>query len=151
MLKYFPTAFAFLIGGVGLWTGFKQLRNRRELEKWPTTSGRVIERGTFRPNIATTSQWAFRYAPLVRYAFTVLGADFESNQIHPSRIQLPQHGSIKWAAKRAKAFPDSVTVHYNPQTPNECFILMTPRIWLYAIVLGSMLVILYGLVLIAIS
>ena len=36
-------AFCFLIGAVGLWTGFKQLRNRSALNNWPTTNGKVIE------------------------------------------------------------------------------------------------------------
>src|SRR5262249_35166560 len=72
--------FAFLIGVVGLWTGFKQLRNRTMLSRWPTTQGRVIERGTCQPYLATATQSAFRHAPLVRYVYQVGGKEFTNNQ-----------------------------------------------------------------------
>lgn len=48
-------SFGLLIGIVGLWTAFRQLRNREALDRWPTTKGRVIERGVFQPN--TPSPW----------------------------------------------------------------------------------------------
>src|SRR5215510_4348045 len=91
--------FAFLIGVVGLWTGFKQLRNRTVLSRWPTTHGRVIERGTYQPYIAMATQSAFRHAPLVRYVYQVGGKEFTNNQIRAKRIQQPQHSTQAWAEK----------------------------------------------------
>ena len=126
--------FGLLIGIAGLWIGFHQLRNRAALNAWSTTKGKVIERGTFQ--VATArSVPAFRYAPLIKYAYRVNGKDFINDCIHPIRIQLPEHSSKKWAEKRVKTFADDVVVHYNPHDPHESFLLLTPKSKLY-IVLG---------------
>src|ERR1051325_2566515 len=120
-------AFALLIGIVGLWTGFRQLRNHAALNRWHTTKGKVIERGTYQPNIATLSASAFRHAPLVRYAYQVDGQEFINDCIRPKRIQLPEHNTKRWAQKRAESFADEVTVHYNPEDPGESFLVQTPK------------------------
>jgi hypothetical protein len=89
--------FSLLIGGVGLWTGIKQLRNRVELNEWRTTQGKVIERGTYKPNLPPSGPPAFHYSPLVRYVYQVTGQEFASNCIYPKRIQAPPRSTEKWA------------------------------------------------------
>lgn len=126
-------AFGLLIGIVGLLTGLKQLRNRATLNCWPTTRGKVIARGTYRPNIATLSTSGFRHAPLVKYVYRVDGTEFINDCIHPKRIQLPQHNTKKWAQKRAASFADEVMVHYNPADPSESFLVLTPKRILYLV------------------
>jgi hypothetical protein len=37
--------FALLIGGVGLWTGFMQLRNRAAFSHWKTTQAKLSNAG----------------------------------------------------------------------------------------------------------
>ena len=86
-------AFAWVIGGVGLWTSFKQLRNRAALDRWPITRGKVIERGTYQPYIPTAGPPAFRHSPLVKYVYDVGGKEFISDRIRPKRIQQPQHNT----------------------------------------------------------
>jgi hypothetical protein len=135
--------FALLIGSVGVGAGLNALRNRRTLDRWPTTKGRVIERGIFRVNTASRS--AFRYAPLVRYAYQVEGKEFVNDSINPKVIQLPSHSTREWAQKRSKAWADEVNVHYNPASPNESFLAQTPRFKLYAVILASLAAILFGL------
>ncbi len=141
-------AFAWVIGIVGLWTGFKQLRNRAALDRWPITKGKVIERGTFTPDYASGPP-AFRHAPLVKYVYQVDGKGFTSNSIRPKRIQQPQHNTKKWAQQAANKFADEVTVHYNPQDPSESFLVQTPSILLYVVIAGAGFAILFGLVLFA--
>jgi len=145
MERIISAAFSFLIGTVGLWTGFKQLRNRVALNKWPTTPGRVFERGTFQPDIPTLGPPAFRYAPLVKYIYQVGGKEFTNDRIRPKRIQQPRHNTKKWAQKMAKSFPYDVTVHYNPEDPGESFLLQTSRLMLYIVIAASCLAILFGL------
>lgn len=137
-------AFSLLIGIVGLWTGFKQLRNRTELNRWSTTAGRVIERGTYQVSAAVRSAPAFRHAPLVKYVYQVNGREFVNDYINPKRIQLPSHNTKKWAEKRAASFADDVTVHYNPADPSESFLVQTPKRMLYIVIVASCLAILFG-------
>jgi hypothetical protein len=145
MERIISAAFAFLIGSVGLWAGFKQLRNRTELNTWPTTRGKVIERGTFQPDIPALGPPAFRHAPLVKYVYQVSGIEFTNDRIRPKRIQQPQHNTKKWAQKKSESFPDEVSVHYNPEDPSESFLLQTSRLMLYVVVGSSCLAILFGL------
>lgn len=126
--------FGLLLGIAGLWTGFHTLRNRATLNTWSTTKGKVIERGTYQVK-TVRSVPAFRYAPLIKYAYQVNGKEFVNDCIHPKRIQLPEHSSKKWAGKRVKSFADDVVVHYNPDDPRESFLVQTPKSKLY-IVLG---------------
>ena len=134
--------FALLIGSVGVGAALNALRNRRTLDRWPTTKGRVIERGTFLVNVA--SQRAFRYAPLVRYVYQVEGKEFVNDCINPKLIQLPSHSTREWAQKRTESWPDEVTVHYNPGSPDQSFLVQTPRIKLYAVIAASFAAILFG-------
>jgi len=137
--------FSLLLGLVGLWTGFKQLKNRAVLNRWSTTKGKVIERGTYKPNTPGSGPPAFRHAPLVKYVYEVDGKEFFNNSIHPKRIQLPARNTLKWAQKRADSFPDDVTVHYNPADPGESYLIQTKASILYTVVAVSGLLVLIGL------
>jgi hypothetical protein len=138
-------AFCLLIGSVGLWAGFKQLRNRTKLNQWPTTKGKVIERGTYQPFIPAAGPPAFRHSPLVKYVYQVSGKEFINDSIRPKRIQLPRHNTKKWAQKTAESFPDEVTVHYNPEDPSESFLVQTRKAMLYIVIGASCLAIMFGL------
>jgi hypothetical protein len=141
-------SFALFIGVVGTWTGFKQLKNRTALNRWRTTAGKVIERGTYQPdNIATMGPPAFRHSPLVRYVYEVEGREFVNDSIRPKRIQLPQHNTRKWAEKNAQSFPDQVTVHYNPDDPSESFLIQTSKLMLWIVIGASLSAVIFGLLL----
>jgi Protein of unknown function (DUF3592) len=146
MEKIAAGVFSLLLGSVGLWTGLRQLKNRLLLNSWKTTPGKVIERGTYRPKIASLSASAFRYSPLVKYSYQVNGADFINDAIHPRRIQLPRHSSKKWAQKQAEKFPGEVLVHYNSDDPGESYLIMTSKLVLGIVVALGVLLILIGLV-----
>lgn len=135
--------FCLLIGLVGLWTGLRALKIRAVLDHWPTTSGRVIERGTFKPDYAS-GPLAFRQAPLVKYVYQVAAIDFSNDRIHPKQIQQPRYNTEEWAQKKAQSFPDNVTVHYNPADPSEYFLVQTPRKMLYIVIGASSMAILYS-------
>ncbi|MFN2531050.1 MAG: DUF3592 domain-containing protein [Pyrinomonadaceae bacterium] len=141
----FAGIFGLLIGAVGVWTGIHHLRNRALFDRWDTTRGKVIERGSYVPKIPPTGPPAFRYAPLVRYSYQVAGKDYVSDTILPRRIQLPQHNTRKWAYKQAASFQDEVTVHYNPRDPGESYLILTSKKILYLAIAASGVVILFGL------
>src|SRR5262245_42386590 len=107
--------FGVVVGLVGVWTGIRLLEKRALFDQWKTTNGRVIERGTYSPDQAMLSAPAYRHAPLVRYQYEALGKKFESIWILPRQIQLPRHGTKKWAQRQAESFADEVVVHYNPE------------------------------------
>jgi hypothetical protein len=144
-------AFCWLIGVVGFLTGLKQLRNRTALNNWPTTKGKVIERGTYQPNIPTTGPPAFRHSPLVKYVYQVGAKEFTGDRIRPQRIQQPEHNTKEWAQKRADSFADEVTVHYNPEDPSEAFLIQTSKSMLYIVIGASSLVIFVGLIVILVK
>jgi len=145
MEKIIAGVFSLLIGVVGIWTGFRQLRNRSILNRWSATKGKVIERGIYQPNIPTLSSGGFRYAPLIKYAYHVDGKEFVNDCVHPKRIQTPQHNTKKWAQKRLESFPDEVTVYYNPEDPSESFLIQTPKTILWIVIVASCFAILVGL------
>lgn len=142
--------FGLLIGVVGLWTGLKQLNNRAKLNRWPTTPGKVVERGVYQPNIPSLGPPAFRYAPFVKYVYQVDGKEFINDSVHPKRIQLPGISTYKWAQKKAASYPDEVTVHYNTADPTESYLKQTSFAALVIVVAVSCLVGLYGMVLLLI-
>ena len=135
--------FGLLIGTVGLWTGLRALKTRAALDRWPTTSGRVIERGTFTPDYASGPP-AFRHAPLVKYVYQADGKDFVNDRIHPKQIQQPRHNTEEWAQNRAESFPDDVVVHYNSADPGDSFLVQTPKKLLYLVIGVSCLAILFS-------
>jgi hypothetical protein len=136
-------SFVLLIGVVGLWTGFRALKTRVALDRWPTTAGRVVERGTFTPDYASGPP-AFRHAPLVKYVYRVESQDFTNDRIHPKQIQQPRHNTEEWAQQRAGEFRDDVTVHYNPADPGDSFLMQTPKKLLYVVIAASGLAILFS-------
>jgi len=137
--------FGLLLGLVGLATGLVQLRNRARFDRWKKTQGKVLERGTYEPNVPMSGPPAFRHSPLIKYEYEVDNRTFISDAIHPRRIQLPQHNTLKWAKKRAASFPDTLSVHYNPEDPAESYLVLTSKFSLFAIVIASCFAMLIGL------
>jgi len=137
MENLFAGLFGLLLGAVGMWTGFKQLKNRASFSHWKSTQGHVLERGTYRPANARFTVPAFQHSPLIKYQYEVDSREFVSNSIYPIRIQLPAHGSLKWAEKKAASFPDEVVVHYNPEEVSESYLILTSRWTLYAVLICS--------------
>lgn len=145
MESYFAGGLGLLIGLLGLWTGLRKLRTLAQVSAWPTVPGCILERGS-RPLAASPQDATDRqHAPLVRYAYKVGGKAFESDVIHPRRVQPPESHTREWALKKADAFPVELTVYYNPVDPAEAFLQPTPKGWLYAILAGSGIALLVGL------
>ena len=136
--------FGVVLGLVGFWTGLRALKNRSRAAHWPTTQGRVIERGIYQPDQPMLSAPAFRHSPLVRYRYEVGGKEFISDSILPRHIQLPRHNTTKWAQRQADSFPNEVLVHYNAADPSDSYLTNASRTGLYAVLIFSTFALLLG-------
>ena len=136
--------FGLVVGVGGLVTALVGLKNRTRLNRWTTTKGKVIERGIYRPDQPMLSAPAFRYAPLVRYQYHVQGREFVSHSILPKRIQLPRHGTKKWAQKQAESFPAEVVVYHNPEDPGESYLIQTSKTTMAVLIGASCVTLIIG-------
>jgi len=146
MEKLISGIFSLLLGAGGLWTALRLIKNRKILNTWNTATGRIVERGTHKPNMASISAPAFRYAPLLKYSYEVGGKEYVNDCIYPKRMQLPPRGTVKWAQKRADSYPAVVTVYYNSADPSESYIQLTSRLVIYIVLAISILLLLIGLI-----
>lgn len=127
--------FGLLLGLIGVAIAITKLRETAALRRWGTTSGSVIERGTFRITHATRKPPGFHHAPLVKYRYQVAGREYTNDAISPRHILLPAHSTQEWAEARAATYPDQVVVHYNPANAADSF-LVPPSSKLLFVVLG---------------
>lgn len=137
--------FGLSLGIGGILVGIVKLKNLAALNLWKKTNGKVIERGTFRVEHANLSERAFQFSPLVKYVYRVDGRELTNDTILPKHIQLPEHGSVEWAKKRAASFPDEVVVFYNPKNPSDAFLARTPKTKIYIVIAASLAAVLLGI------
>jgi hypothetical protein len=117
----------FLVfGAVGLFVGITLARGALRFRKWPTVSGRIVEReAQARPELA--GHRMAQYEARVRYEYVVGGRKYVG-----TRLRAGTELESREAAQRDLAkIPDEVTVHYNPQNPAEAYLLGEP--WIYAL------------------
>jgi len=116
--------------GVGaFWLGHTAWRVR-EAQDWPTTQGVVLNRDwrSVRSIGRTSSSW--RFEPEIRYAYSVAGRDYVSEDVYPAT-------SEQWTSQdelRAymdEAFParGPVTVSYDPDEPSRAAIILRGNYW----------------------
>lgn len=112
-------------GALALWAGRKMHTDIARGRAWPTTEGRILERGVGAPMAAQSQS----YLPRVRYSYTVGGRDFVNDQVYLHR----QSGG--WADKvqsLVDGLPDPAPVHYDPNDPAQSFLLVNPlgTVWI---------------------
>jgi Protein of unknown function (DUF3592) len=112
-------------GALALWAGRRMHKDIVRGRAWPTTDGRILERGVGAPMAAQSRS----YLPRVRYSYTVGERDFVNDQVYLHR----QSGG--WASKvqlLVDGLPDLVPVHFDPQDPARSFLLVNPlgTVWL---------------------
>lgn len=104
------------VAGVALYLAFHMSSEIREKGDWPTTQGKVLERGTgdrvgTRPNSVRAR---------VRYQYTVEGTSFTNDQVH---LIAGTGGDARDMQALAESLPDPVTVHYNPSAPSQSYLI----------------------------
>jgi hypothetical protein len=113
-------------GALAVWGARAYGRALHEGLAWPTTPGRVLERG-LGPALGNNS-----YMPLVRYSYTVDGREYTNDQVYLVR----RSGGLAAQMRRlVDRLPDPVPVHYDPQDPGRSYLVANPR-GMYWLVLG---------------
>jgi hypothetical protein len=136
---------AFGLGLVGLYSARYTHRLRRRVLSWPSVRGRVTMRTVIQPtDRGRMSQPRFRWAPDVRYTYSVDGVQYEGDK---TTLPWSATGSRKRAEKVLARIPDETDVLYDPADPKTSC-LWPPRrlnvaIWAGAGVVVMLLGLLY--------
>jgi hypothetical protein len=114
-MDYVWAVLALALGLAAFWAARSQHRTRARVLGWPTVPGRITARDVIKPtNRGAMSAPGNRFAPDVRYAYTVDGAAHEGDKI---TLPWTSVGSRKWAEKELARIPDDVAVRYDPADP----------------------------------
>ena len=85
--------------------------------KWPTTLGKLVERGVARaPNGYFTA--------VVKYRFVVGGKEHDGDTLWALATTTRRQAVMRQIVDK---LPDPVTVHYDPADPQRSFLVVNPR------------------------
>lgn len=116
MKRKLYAALTLAVGAIALYMAFYVSSEIRSKKDWPTTTGKVLERGTgervgTRPNSVRAR---------VKYQYVVDGKPYVNEQVH---LIAATGGDIRDMQALADSLPDPVTVHYNPSDPNQAYLV----------------------------
>lgn len=138
-LAYGVLTIAF--GALALYLAFHVSSEVRGKRDWPTTTGRIKERG-LGERTGTRGQ---RVVPRVVYEYTVGGKTFVNDQVH----LLANTGlEPADAQKLVDEMRDPVTVHYNPKDPAQSYLLPSSMTWFYILLPAGIVLLLIGALLV---
>lgn len=125
--QLFTAGLTVAFGALALWVATRMRRDARRIRGWQTCPGRILERGI--EPLAGTGQ---SFTPKIRYSYSVAGKEYVgANVYRTGRV-----GRLKGAATRlVNALPDPIPVHYNPENPEEAYLLTVPG-FLYWLTVG---------------
>lgn len=107
--------FLFVIGAFAVAAGVNMLGVTRKAQAWPTTPGRIVERGVGEATTTASSRAGRYYEPKVKYTYSVGGKEYSGTRIDFNRAAYNKDS----AEKRVAELPEQVTVSYDPQAPSE--------------------------------
>jgi hypothetical protein len=143
MEKYFAAAFGLLLGLIGLYACFTQLRNFASLDSWKIIKGKVTGRGTVESPTGNLRSPGIRYSPVVQYNYQIDEKNFSNDAIYPKHMMIAS-GSKEWAEIESKSFPDDVTIFYNPENPGDSCLKLPAKSAYYIIGIASVIVLLFS-------
>ncbi len=122
-------ALTFAGSALAFWISARMRRDVNKSRNWPAVTGKIVQRG-----IETLQTDARSFTPKVKYSYTVAGKEYAGQQVY----RTGRVGSNRQPAQRlVDRLPDSVPVHYNPENPDEAFLLANPsRIFWIAAAFG---------------
>jgi hypothetical protein len=96
--------------------------HREILEKgsWPTTPGKLLERG-LGPKMQATGRGTF--LPRVKYRYVVNGTEYVGDQCYLIR---GSGGLERQVLKLVNDLPETLPVHYDPANPAQAYLLVNP-------------------------
>lgn len=136
--------YGFLTMGFGvlaLLMAFYVSREVRRKRDWPTVEGRVLER---RVVPASFGPGPRSYAPKVVYDYAVGGTSYRNDQVY---LLAGTAGGERDMQRVIDGIPERVPVHYNPDDPQQAYLLKSSMAWFYVLLPIGILLGLIGLVL----
>jgi hypothetical protein len=135
---YFYAALYFAGGVVAIGFAHRLHRERKAKRAWPTSPGKILERGVGEPMRSVSRA----YLPRVKYAYSVGGKDYVNDQVYVIR----RTGSLKSSVQKlVDRLPDPVPVHYDPDDPTKSYLLENPRSTTWILVCFGIVALLVGL------
>jgi hypothetical protein len=142
-LHYVYAAFALVIALGAFYAAASSLRLRRRVRRWPSVPGHVTSRETIQPtDRGRTSSPAFRWAPDVRYSYSVDGVDYVGDK---TTLPWSSTGSKKRAEKALARIPDEPDVRYDPADPKTSCLYPPGRLTVAIFATGGVIVLLLAL------
>lgn len=136
MESIFAILMALLLGITALSVGFKTVRVSRQVKRWPTVPGTVIERAAELSAAGTVDTSGARYRAAVRYTYDVAGQTYIGTAILA-------YGTLTGTREAMQAYLDGltnpVTLHFNPANPAESCLQAQPAWWAYGALAAGML------------
>ena len=146
-MQYLYGAFALAIAVGAFYAAATIFRLRRRVRRWPSVRGRVTSRETIQPtDRGRTSAPAFRWAPDVRYSYTVDGVDYVGDK---TTLPWSATGSKKSAEKALARIPDETDVLYDPAEPKTSCLYPPGRMSAAVYAIGGLIVLLLAVAYVA--
>lgn len=139
-MKSMVFAVLTLLAGTGaLFVGCSVSSEVRAKKGWPTTDGKIVERGVGAP--MHTSGRSF--LPRAVYTYTVGGKSYKNDQVY---LVKGTGGTSDDMKALVDGLPDPVPVHYDEDNPAESYLVTNSMSTFYiALAIGILLLIIGGL------
>lgn len=144
-------AAVLVVAGTGLifWAG-PSLKVARESANWPTAQGRILSSEKTYVTTSTTSSpsssailgrtdrksWT-SYRPSISYSYTVDGSEYESTRLELGSIDMGRTDEYLQEFAEGK----EVTVHYNPDDPEQAVLIAGADATFYVLMFVGLLAI----------
>jgi Protein of unknown function (DUF3592) len=131
----------FCFAGLAWWMAAFLSREIQRTRHWQTVMGSILERGVGEP----MKSISFGYVPNVYYSYTVAGREYKNNQVYLHK----QTGNLDWQIRKllVNGLPNPVPVHYDPQHPENSYLIANPKSTIWILVVFGILAFVVGLML----
>ncbi len=114
-----------VLGAFAVLAGSRIARVNRRVGGWPTAPGHVVGREVVPTEQATGTGPAARWEAAVRYEYEVEGKKYVGDRLYPSHHLL----SKEKAEKFLDQVPDRVSVRFDPEVPDQCYLYTDSAVW----------------------
>ena len=128
----------FCFAGLAWWMAAFLLKEIQKTQNWQTVTGSILQRDIGKP----MKSISFSYVPNVQYSYTVAGREYKNNQVYLHK----QTGNLDWQNRKLiNSLPNPVPVHYDPQHPENSYLIANPKSTLWILVIFGILAFFIGL------
>lgn len=125
--------------GLAWWMAAYLFKEIQKTQNWQTVMGTILTRDIGEP----MKSISFSYVPSVRYSYNVNGQEYKNNQVYLHK----QTGNLDWQNRKLiNSLPNPVPVHYDPQHPENSYLIANPKSTIWILVVFGILAFVVGLV-----